>query len=109
MCIFSTEADIAEWRHTVTKELDKIGIKPVYLLIDIREFEVAASHMDDYGRMVKSIAHRFVAVFRYGANEKTQTAVLLQSVLNRYQPNLYPDREAAVRALKQHRAPPRRR
>jgi hypothetical protein len=101
-----TEADVAAWRQLVHTELKKLGDKPVYLLVDVTNFHVAATRMEDYGRTVKSIGHHFIAVFRYGAGGRTQTAVLLQSVLNRFQPNLYPDRESAVRALKQHRDHP---
>jgi hypothetical protein len=100
----NTVEDVAEWRRRLTTELlDKLGSQPVYLLVDVQGFEVAATRMEDYGRTVKSIAHHFLAVIRYGATSKTQTAVLLQSVLNHYQPNLYPDRTAAIQALKQLR------
>lgn len=99
----NTVEDVAEWRRRLTAELDQLGSQPVYLLIDVKDFQVSAIRMEDYGRTVKSIAHHFLAVIRYGATDKTQTAVLLQSVLNHYQPNLYPDRAAAVAALKQLR------
>ncbi len=91
--------DVAHWRRRLLEELAQLGSQPVYLLVDVKGFEVAASRMEDYGRTVKSIAHHFLAVIRYGATDRTQTAVLLQSVLNHYQPNLHPDRAAAIQAL----------
>jgi hypothetical protein len=99
----NTPEDVAEWRRLLAAELDQLGSQPVYLLVDVKGFEVAAARMEDYGRTVKSIAHHFLAVIRYGATDKTQTAVLLQSVLNHYAPNLYPDRLSAIAALKQLR------
>jgi hypothetical protein len=100
----ATDSDVAQWQRLVLTELDKLKGKQVYLLVDVSDFEVSASQMQEYGQFIKKMGHNFHAVFRYGAGEKTQRAVLLQSMVNRYAPNLFPDRDSAVRALGELRA-----
>jgi hypothetical protein len=103
-----TPADAAEWQRQLARELQKLGNNPVYALINVSEFDVAEPMMAEYGRTVASIAHHFHGVARYGAGEKTRTAVLLESMLYGFPPNLFPDREAAVKALESMRVYGRR-
>lgn len=96
-------ADAAEWRRQLTRELAKLGGVPVYVLIDVSDFDVADNMVSEYGRTVASIAHHFHGVVRYGAPERTRNAVMLESTLFGFPSNLYPDREAAIEALERMR------
>jgi hypothetical protein len=100
-----TPADAVQWRQLLSEELQKLN-GPVWALIDVNEFDVAAVMMEDYGRTVKAIAHHFRGVVRYGAGDKTRTAVLLQSMVNSFPANLYPDRASAIQALNKMRVLP---
>jgi hypothetical protein len=97
-------ADAARWRQLLGEELQKLNGQPVFALIDVTDFDVAAVMMEDYGRTVKAIAHNFRGVFRYGAADKTRTTVLLQSIVNSFPANLFGDRAAAIEALNRARA-----
>jgi hypothetical protein len=96
-------ADVAEWKRQLTRELAKLGDVPVYVLIDVSQFDVADSMMLEYGRTVASIAHHFHGVVRYGAPERTRAAVMLESTQFGFPSNLYPDRESAIKALERIR------
>jgi hypothetical protein len=100
-----TLADAHRWRQLLGEELQKLNGQPVFALIDVTDFEVAAVMMEEYGRTVKAIAHNFRGVFRYGAGDKTRTTVLLQSIVNSFPANLFSDRAEAIEALNRARAP----
>jgi hypothetical protein len=99
-----TPADVTEWRRQMEVELRKLRGQQVWVLIDVRGFHVAAVMMKEYGRTVQWLAPNFLGVVRYGADEGTRNAVLLQSMVNAFAPNLYDERAAAVSALAALRA-----
>jgi hypothetical protein len=103
-----TSADVAEWRRLMHLELAKLHGKRGYLLISIAGFEVSAVMMEEYGRTAQAVARHFLGVIRYGASAKTERAVVLQSILNRFPANLFPDRGMAIKALERIRALPAR-
>jgi hypothetical protein len=101
----NTPEDVERWRERLTGELAAIGRK-IYLLVDMSEFQVSAAMSDSYGRGAKEVAERYAkGIVRYGRPKgTTATTVRLEAVINRFPPNVYPDREAALAALKEVRS-----
>ncbi len=101
-----TSADVLEWRNQLFEGVKAFGGERVDMIIDINDFSLARSVIEEYGRTAKKIVSEHArSCIRYGAADcDTKAEILLQSVANRYPANIFPDRATAVEAIQRIRA-----
>jgi hypothetical protein len=103
-------ADVAEWQRQVEAAFHAqvVPARKVFVLVNMAGFKLNPTMGSEYGKVAKSLQERFIAgMVRFGSpGVVTETAVLLQGVLNRYPPNVFPDRATALLALKKLRGLP---
>lgn len=100
------EAAIDEWRKQLHQQLEKLGGKKSYLLIDMKGVELSPAFAERYGKVVREVlADHALGTLRYGKPDGwTAMAVELQGAMNNYSAVVFADRTAAVLALSMLRA-----
>lgn len=100
-----TPEDFEAWTRDLEALLTPLRERRADLLIEIHNFRLRPSLSGQYGQVARRVTRGLGIVLRYGEIDGwTSTAVQLQSMIQGYEANLYPDRDAAIEALKALRA-----
>jgi len=100
-CRLGTQDDIAELKELLNAEFAKFEGKKTYLLIDMANFELVPSLAEAYGKIARDVLRKnALGILRYGPRQDwIASMVRLQSVIQHFPANIFPDREAALEAL----------
>lgn len=101
-----TDSDIDQWEADLRREFAELGDSKAYILIDASGFSVDPSVSEHYGRIASSFHDRHaLGMIRYGmeTGSHTHDTVHGHHTSRGVDPNIVPDRAAALERLEELR------
>jgi hypothetical protein len=101
-----TDSDIDQWEADLHREFAELGDSKAYILIDASGFSVGPSVSEHYGRIASSFHDRHaLGMIRYGmeTGSHTHDTVHGHHTSRGVDPNIVPDRAAALERLEELR------
>ena len=101
-----TDSDIDQWEADLHREFAELGDSKAYILIDASGFSVDPSVSEHYGRIASSFHDRHaLGMIRYGmaTGSHTHDTVHGHHTSRGVDPNIVPDRAAALERLEELR------
>jgi hypothetical protein len=82
--------------------------RPPHLLVDYRNFQIAAEMTQFYAKQVQAYRHLTVGVFRYNLSPDTEGVLTKVAILvaNRAAANIFPDERSAREAIRKAQLAP---
>ena len=100
-----TEADVAEWKAEVERELRFLDGKRVDFIVDLAEMDVKPSVVAAYDEARLDLAAKTARrAYRYSGTRLLRTKILTSSTIHRAQPNVHATFEEALAAMRAERA-----